>query len=224
MHEIKCIIFDWDMCLFDTDTFRPHVVKTVMGMLDVFELPDGVRERAETFIKKDSPFMVVRECALPPAVARAMLDTYSRIEVPEGVRTYGDEHHVEQLPVEKILVTAGFPHVQHAKIARTGIGRMFTEIHVDALDYNGKHEGKESIFRRIIATRRLGPRQIMVVGDNPHTELGAGQRLGMVTVQTLRPGVMRWDGAEHHVRSLGELPAIISGLSAMSRRRMCAPI
>lgn len=223
MHTIKCIIFDWDMCLFDTETLRPHVVKLIMSTLAMFDLPAGVREKAEALIRKDAPFTVVRECNLPPAVARALLDAYSAIEVPECVRTFGDEHHVADLPIEKILVTVGFERVQHAKIRRTGIGQMFTEIHVDALDYDGKHTGKEAIFRKIMAARGLAPRQVMVVGDNPHTELGAGKRIGMVTVQTLRPGVVRWNDAEHHVKSFSELPPIISGLAAMSRRRMCTP-
>lgn len=224
MHTIKCIIFDLDMCLFNTDTFRPHAIKAVMGVLDMFELPEDVRRKAHELIRKDSPFVVVRECALPAPLARALLDAYGAINIPEGVYTFGDEHHIETLSMEKILVTAGFEHVQHAKIARAGLKSMFTEIHVDALDYEGKHAGKEPIFRKIMEARGLAPRQVMIVGDNPRAELGAGKRLGMVTVQTLRPGVMRWSEAEHHVMLLSELPPIVSGLAAMSRRRMCTPL
>ena len=41
-------------------------------------------------------------------------------------------------------------------------------------------------------------------------ELGAGRRLGMTTVQTLRPGVEKWHGADHHITSFAELPGIIA--------------
>jgi len=58
-------------------------------------------------------------------------------------------------------------------------------------------------------SRGLHPLQIAVVGDNPKTELGAGKRLGMVTIQTLRPMVERWDGADHHIESFAELPRVI---------------
>ncbi|MBI4133111.1 HAD hydrolase-like protein, partial [Candidatus Uhrbacteria bacterium] len=99
--------------------------------------------------------------------------------------TYGDMHHVAALTQEKILVTAGDLELQQNKVARAGIALYFSEIRFDTIG------DKETIFKDIIRARGLDPRRIMVIGDNPNAELGAGKRLGMVTVQTLRPTVVR---------------------------------
>jgi putative hydrolase of the HAD superfamily len=49
----------------------------------------------------------------------------------------------------------------------------------------------------------------MVVGDNPDSEIVAGNRLGMKTVQVLRPGVPRGDNATAHINSLNELGELL---------------
>ena len=143
---------------------------------------------------------------------------FSKGDVPDFDYTYGDMHHVVALTQEKILVTAGDTELQQQKIARSGIAQHFSEIHIDGFG------DKESIFRNIMHRRVLGAHRIMVVGDNPNAELGAGKRLGMVTVQTLRPAVVRWDEADFHIASFAELDQIISAFAAMSRRRGCTPL
>ena len=48
-----------------------------------------------------------------------------------------------------------------------------------------------------------------MVGDNPDSEIEAGNRLGIKTVQILRPGVPRGDNATYYVQTLTELKAIL---------------
>ena len=48
-----------------------------------------------------------------------------------------------------------------------------------------------------------------MVGDNPDSEIEAGNRLGMETVQILRPGVPRADNATYYIQTLAELKAIL---------------
>ena len=143
---------------------------------------------------------------------------YSKGDVIGFDYTYGDMHHIERLTQEKILVTAGDMEIQQQKIARAGIAGHFSEVIIDTVG------NKEPIFRDIMTRRVLPSRSIMVVGDNPDTELGAGKRLGMVTVQTLRPTVERSLDAEFHIRSFAELEWILSAFAAMSRRRGCTPL
>ena len=49
-----------------------------------------------------------------------------------------------------------------------------------------------------------------MVGDNPLSELGAAKTLGIPAVQTLRPTVVAWDGADYRISSLEELEKLIS--------------
>lgn len=42
--------------------------------------------------------------------------------------------------------------------------------------------------------------EVLVVGDNPDSEIEAGNRLGLRTVQVLRPGVPRGNNATHYIK------------------------
>lgn len=50
---------------------------------------------------------------------------------------------------------------------------------------------------------------MLVVGDNPGSELGAAKKLGIPAVQVLRPGVKKCEEADYYVNSLSELAGII---------------
>jgi len=54
-------------------------------------------------------------------------------------------------------------------------------------------------------THQLAPREVLVVGDNPDSEIAAGNKMGMATIQTLRPGGLASPAATHPIRTLAEL-------------------
>jgi FMN phosphatase YigB (HAD superfamily) len=60
------------------------------------------------------------------------------------------------------------------------------------------------------ATYSLNPNQVLIVGDNHDSEIAAGVRLGIRTVQTLRPGVPRSPAATHHIQTLHELKSLLT--------------
>ena len=81
-------------------------------------------------------------------------------------------------------------------------------MHIDAID-EAERWGKQALFARILNDARLPSDQVLVVGDNPESEIAAGNRLGLHTVQILRPGVIRSDAAVSHVRSLAGLRELL---------------
>jgi FMN phosphatase YigB (HAD superfamily) len=52
--------------------------------------------------------------------------------------------------------------------------------------------------------------QVLLVGDNHDSEIAIGARLGLRTVQTLRPGVPRSPAATHHIQTLQELKPLLA--------------
>jgi FMN phosphatase YigB (HAD superfamily) len=65
-------------------------------------------------------------------------------------------------------------------------------------------------FEKILLDSGLRSAEVLVVGDNADSEIAVGARLGMPTVQTLRPGVPYAANATFHIRSLHELKALLS--------------
>ena len=132
-----------------------------------------------------------------------------RLEVTTPMRGYGDLDALRELPVMRFLVTSGFGLLQESKIQALEIARFFTEIHTDAIDQPG-YRGKQAIFEEILSGHGLEPDQVLIVGDNHDSEIAIGVRLGIRTVQTLRPGVPRSANATHHIRTLHELKTFLT--------------
>jgi putative hydrolase of the HAD superfamily len=131
-----------------------------------------------------------------------------QVEVTSPMSGYGDLPILSELPGALFLVTSGFRRLQESKIRALGINRWFKAIYVDAIDEPG-HRGKQPIFEEIIKSNHFRPEQVVIIGDNPDSELAVGLRLGLLTVQTLRPGVPYAAGVAHRVRNLQELKNIL---------------
>jgi HAD superfamily hydrolase (TIGR01509 family) len=111
---------------------------------------------------------------------------------------------LKELPVRRFLVTSGFRRLQESKVRALGFTGWFTAIHIDAID-EPERKGKHGIFQELLVAHGLPPEAVLVVGDNPDSEIEAGNRLGMKTIQILRPGVPRGDNAATHIHNLREL-------------------
>jgi FMN phosphatase YigB (HAD superfamily) len=71
------------------------------------------------------------------------------------------------------------------------------------------------MFESILDARKLRPEEVVEVSDNPDSEIEAGSRLGMKTVQILRPGVPRADNATYHIQTFHELKTLLQEINCL---------
>ena len=121
---------------------------------------------------------------------------------------YADIRLLAELPVLRFLVTSGFRRLQESKIKALEFERLFAAIYVDAID-EADRKGKQDTFAGILNSYQLKPEEVLVVGDNPDSEIEAGNRLGIRTVQVLRAGVTLGDNASHYIDDLAELKDLL---------------
>lgn len=132
----------------------------------------------------------------------------AQIEVTGAMRGYPDMQVLLELNARRFLVTSGFRRLQGSKVRALAFGDWFEAVYVDAIDEPGRI-GKEGIFREILDHWHFSPKEVLVVGDNPNSEIAAGNRLGIPTVQTLRPGVPKGTNATYYVHGLEELQRLL---------------
>jgi FMN phosphatase YigB (HAD superfamily) len=208
---IRAIIFDLDNCLSAAD-------EPGKGLLDpVF---DAIRRANHGRLSDEALADAFADCWRHPldfvakkhGFSEDMLATgwavYARLEVPVPMYGYDDLGTLADLPVLRFLVTSGFRRLQESKIKALGFERLFTAIHVDAIEEPDR-KGKQSTFEEILRAYQLRPEEVLVVGDNPDSEIEAGNRLGIRTVQVLRPGVPRGSNATHYIHDLAELKGLL---------------
>jgi FMN phosphatase YigB (HAD superfamily) len=207
---IRAIIFDLDNCLVSPleagrALFEPAL--TAMALHNRGALSPEELERAFDDCFRDPFDVVVARYSFPEPMARAGFRAFEALEVRGPLYGYGDLDVLPGLKVTRYLVTSGFERLQHSKIRALGIAHHFAAVHIDKLTYGAPRRGKERIFVELTREAGLAPHEVLVVGDSAESELAAGARLGMPTVQSLREGVPFWPSATHHVKNLHELSA-----------------
>ena len=116
---------------------------------------------------------------------------------------------VKEMNCKRFLVTTGVTKLQQAKIDSLFKDGDFDEIIIDD-PYQENRLGKQNIFADIAQRYAVAQAKVWVVGDNPESEIKAGNALGMTTVQILRSGVKRTPDATHTVNSLHELKTLVN--------------
>jgi putative hydrolase of the HAD superfamily len=204
---IKALIFDLDSCLAAADEAGEDLFAPAFQAIRLAN-HDEVSEEQLRAAFKDCwrfPFdSIAEKYGFSSAMRAAGFTAFRNIEVYQRLHGYGDLHELAQLPAKLILVTSGFRRLQESKVKALGIAHLFTAIHIDAID-EGKGAGKLPVFASILQEHAFQPDEVLVVGDNPDSELAAGNQLGMTTIQTLRTGVPPSSAATHRIQTLSEL-------------------
>lgn len=206
---IKGIIFDLDMCILDTRSLTGPFFEPVLNPLYASSLSDEFKKEINDMLWTTSLDDVVEILSVPENVAEPMRQGYRDLDVPDGIYSFGDEQIIANLNTINILVTTGYKKFQNTKIEMLGIRNLFDEVIIDELDYRKDRKKKKKIFSELLEKYDWGKDEVLVVGDNPHSELGAGKALGIKTVQTLRESIDRWEEADYHVTHLSELETLL---------------
>ncbi|WP_025415159.1 HAD family hydrolase [Gemmatirosa kalamazoonensis] len=207
---MRAIIFDLDNCLAPASEVHESLVEPVFAAIRGANRGDVEPDALDAALRDFwvHAFDVVAERhGFTPAMRDAGWRAFSEIEVRAPMRGYGDLDVLPHLGDRRFLVTSGFRRLQESKVRALGIGAHFEELLVDAIEEPDRR-GKEWLFVDLMTRHALPRDDVLVVGDNPDSELAAAERLGLRAVQILRPGVVR-ARATAHVADLAELRAML---------------
>lgn len=208
---IQAIIFDLDSCLAAADELGKEVFSPALDAIRAANqghLSAAALENAFTDVWRYPIDVVAQRHGFSKAMLDAAVRGFSNTTISGRMHGYGDLDVLSELPALLFLVTSGFRKLQESKVAALGIRHHFEAIFIDAIDEPDR-VGKQGLFRSILQSTGLSPGEVLVVGDNPESEIAAGIALGMPTVQTLRPGVPRGGNAGFHIHSLHELASVL---------------
>lgn len=208
---IRAIIFDLDNCLSAADEPGKNFLEPVFDAIrrtNRGRLSEGALADAFADCWRHPLDFVAEKHGFAEDMLAAGWAVCARLEVATPMRGYPDLRSLAELPVLRFLVTSGFRRLQESKVKALGFERLFTAIYVDAIDERDR-KGKQRTFAEILNAHHLRPEEVLVVGDNPDSEIKAGNQLGITTVQILRAGVARGANATHHIGGLAELKGFL---------------
>jgi putative hydrolase of the HAD superfamily len=221
---IRAAVFDLDNTLYDSTTIpREMLAPCVRAVRQANTGPQAIpAETLESAILAAYRFgflAVADRRSLPAFLRAAWREAYRHLTVTGPLYPYPDVlPALAALDLIKLLLTTGFRGMQESKIKALDIAGMFQGIYIDVLEtgtlHGGNGHGKQRLLEEMLITHRLAPEDTLVIGDSPENEIAAGNALGAVTVQILRPGVAYSDSARHHIETLADLPPLVRRLDA----------
>lgn len=211
---IQFVIFDLDNCLAPAHEVGVELYEPALEAIrraNAGCLSEDALEEAFAESWRHPLDWIADRYGFSPRMRDAAWQAFGQLEVKHAMQGYGDLACLSDFSMPCDLVTSGFRRLQESKIRALGIDAWFRHIRIDAVDEPPRH-GKRGWFETLMKLHGCEPQDVLVVGDNPESELAAGRALGMKTVQTLRPGVPYSEVADAHVKDLHELLVWIKGL------------
>jgi len=180
----KALILDLDNTIYPVSSIADHLFAELFATLDHYvELinsddPDRVSKIKHEMTRR--PFQhIADEFRLDKDVRDKMVGLLRNITYDLPMQPYDDYQHVRSIPLDKFLVTTGFSKLQWSKVKMLGIDGDFKHIHIVDLDISQKT--KKDVFTEIMQTHNYRPEDLLVIGDDPESEIKAAKALGIDT-------------------------------------------
>jgi putative hydrolase of the HAD superfamily len=201
----KAIIYDLDNTLFPVPSIGEELFKPVFDLIAA----SGDHYADMDAIKQDMmriPFRVVAEqFDFSKELSEKAIAIMEDIEYNKPIETFEDYSIIKQLPGERFLVTTGFRKMQASKVKSMGIAEDFTEFHIVDPTITSKKE----VFAGIMQRYNYRPEEVLVVGDDPDSELKAARELGIDTVLYRPMEGVNTSGTTYCINNYSELKDIL---------------
>jgi putative hydrolase of the HAD superfamily len=174
----KALIFDLDDTIYPT---KPSADKMFAELYALVK--QHVSEEVFEKFKEDiltSPFQKVADrYDFSNELKQEGMKLSEEMEYDEALKPFDDYSFVQELKVDKFIVTAGYTKLQKSKIKQLGIEKDFKEIFISDPAKTGG--SKTEVFQAIMNKYHYQPSEVLVIGDNPEAEITAAKELNLDT-------------------------------------------
>ena len=201
----KAIIYDLDNTLYPVSA----IGEKLFGPLFDLILQSGNHNHEMDAIKKaimKTPYRIVAQRHnFSEVLTNSGIALQENLVYDEAIATFEDYAAIKTIPAERFLVTTGFEKMQLSKIRQMGIDADFKEIHV----VNPTKSSKKEVFADIMHRYNYAATEMLVVGDDPESEIKAAKELGIETVLYDKAGEQDRNAADYAINDFNELPKIL---------------
>jgi putative hydrolase of the HAD superfamily len=154
-----------------------------------------------------TPFkLVAKRFNFSDELTQKGIELQTNLEYKDEIKTFDDYPEILNIPGNRFLVTTGFPAMQHSKITAMNIREDFNEIHV--VDPVTTNNTKKDVFADILQRYNYTADEVIVVGDDPESEIAAAKALGITTVLYDKYSHQEQDLADYTIKHFKELKDI----------------
>lgn len=180
----RALILDLDNTIYPVSSISESLFASLFEALDQHADIVNANDKGRVNKIKDEmtrrPFQhIADEFELDAGLKDKMVDILKNISYDLPMQPFEDYQHIQSISLDKFLVTTGFSKLQWSKVKMLGIESDFKAIHI--VDPEVNQQTKKDVFARIMATHNYTPEELLVIGDDPGSEIKAAKALGIDT-------------------------------------------
>lgn len=199
----KAIILDLDNTIFPVDSIGERLFRDFFKLVEDSGEFEGDMEQ----LKKDimsKPFQgVADEYKFSDNLKQQSDRLLEDLSYEGEIVAFEDFDVIRALPCLKFIVTAGYRKMQQSKIDRLELKRDFRETIIIDPKYTDKT--KKDVFADILKRYNLSPEEVLVIGDDPDSEIRYAEDLGIEAVLYDQAGLNKNIGQSEKIMSFYQL-------------------
>lgn len=173
----KAIIFDLDNTIFPVPQIGYALFAPLFALIEQAGYHGHEMDQIKDEVMR-MPFQrVAQEHKFSEELTNKSIELLQELAYNGDMESYEDYAHIQRLPHDKYIVTTGFRKMQQSKVDRLGLANDFREIHI--IDPTTTKQTKKDVFAEIMHRHGYKPEDVMIVGDDLHSEIKAAQELGV---------------------------------------------
>jgi len=179
---IRALIYDLDNTLYPVHEISDQVFAEVYKLMD--ENTSGMSQNDIAKAKEEITHIPMQKTAdkygFDEEFKQQASDILANTAYDKPFYPYDDYRYVKQAQADKYLVTNGAIKLQSSKIKMLGIEPDFKKVYI--VDPSSTDKTKKDIFEEIIKAHDYKKDEVLVIGDDPESEIQAGKDIGLKTV------------------------------------------
>ena len=209
----KALLFDLDNTIYPVSSIADQLFTSLFNLLDQNSALINLSDTNTVELIKEEmtrrPFQhIADKYELDTNIRNQMLESLRQLTFDLPMEPFADYHQLKSIPLDKFLVTTGFPKLQFSKIKQLGIAENFKEIIV--VDPDQSDRTKKDVFESIMFKYHYLPEDLLVIGDDPESEIKAGLALGIDTFLFDPAGKHLGAASTHRSAELKDVKAILT--------------
>jgi len=180
----KALILDLDNTIYPVSSIADSLFADLFAKLDqnaeIINADDAdvINKIKDEMTRR--PFQhIADKFDLNKEVRDKMEDQLRNMTYELPMRPFADYHHIRTIQLDKFLVTTGYSKLQWSKVRMLGIENDFKQIHIVDPDVN--RQTKRDVFAEIMQTHNYTSGDLLVIGDDPESEIKAAKALDIDT-------------------------------------------
>jgi putative hydrolase of the HAD superfamily len=203
----RAFIFDLDNTIFSVPSIGHALFRPLFDMLSAA----GVSREKLDAIKQDvmrKPFQwVAKHYSLEPKLAEDSIEILKKLKHRGEITPFRDFSLIRNHPADKFIVTTGFRNMQESKVTALGLEKDFKEIFI--IDPTTSSDSKKDIFRKILAKYGYTPEEVLIIGDDPDSEIKAANELRIDSVLYDKANAFPNANATYRISDYQQLMAVL---------------